>query len=96
MLDSVEKDAVDNLEKGSDGSSSPTVSGDNMAPPSDKELRQLLRKLDMRIIPFVSLLYLCSYLDRVNIGMQIYCVHSRRRCRVAHLYIRIYMLIWGY
>ena len=70
MLDSAEKGAADILEKQSDGSSSPTTSGDLMAPPSDKELRRLLWKLDLRIIPFVSLLYLCSYLDRVNIGMQ--------------------------
>ncbi|KAK9761586.1 hypothetical protein K7432_013417 [Basidiobolus ranarum] len=28
----------------------------------------LVRKIDKRLIPFLSLLYLCSFLDRVNIG----------------------------
>ncbi|KAM0752161.1 putative MFS nicotinic acid transporter Tna1 [Meredithblackwellia eburnea MCA 4105] len=30
--------------------------------------KRLLRKIDFRLIPFLSLLYLCSFLDRVNIG----------------------------
>ena len=30
--------------------------------------RQLLRRLDARLLPFLALLYLCSFLDRVNIG----------------------------
>ncbi|KJZ74440.1 hypothetical protein HIM_06250 [Hirsutella minnesotensis 3608] len=30
--------------------------------------RKLLRKLDLHIIPLVMALYLCSFLDRVNIG----------------------------
>ncbi|KAI8052217.1 major facilitator superfamily domain-containing protein [Syncephalis plumigaleata] len=28
----------------------------------------LVRKMDIRLIPFLSMLYLCSFLDRVNIG----------------------------
>ncbi|GBB85091.1 hypothetical protein RclHR1_11670005 [Rhizophagus clarus] len=35
----------------------------------DKELeKKLLRKIDLRIIPLLTLLYLLSFLDRVNIG----------------------------
>ncbi|KAI0742333.1 MFS general substrate transporter [Daedaleopsis nitida] len=30
--------------------------------------RKILRKLDLRLLPFVSLLYLLSFLDRANIG----------------------------
>ncbi|KAK9766387.1 hypothetical protein K7432_004554 [Basidiobolus ranarum] len=30
--------------------------------------QKLLRKMDWHLIPFLSLLYLCSFLDRVNIG----------------------------
>lgn len=37
-------------------------------PPSPAELKAVLWKLDKRIIPFLGLLYLCSFLDRVNIG----------------------------
>lgn len=41
---------------------------DGFIPPTPEELRKTLWKLDMRIIPFLGLLYLCSFLDRVNIG----------------------------
>jgi hypothetical protein len=36
--------------------------------PSPEELKAVIWKLDLRIIPFLGLLYLCSFLDRVNIG----------------------------
>ncbi|KAF7723576.1 hypothetical protein EC973_001817 [Apophysomyces ossiformis] len=36
--------------------------------PDSKEFRRLLWKLDLRIVPFLGILYLCSFLDRVNIG----------------------------
>ncbi|CAO3622266.1 unnamed protein product [Mucor hiemalis] len=36
--------------------------------PSPEELKKVIWKLDRRIIPFLGLLYLCSFLDRVNIG----------------------------
>lgn len=35
---------------------------------NEKETSRLVRKLDYRLIPFLSLLYLLSYLDRTNIG----------------------------
>ena len=41
--------------------------GDFVAP-TPEEWRKLLWKLDLRIIPYVGVLYLCSFLDRVNIG----------------------------
>lgn len=37
-------------------------------PPTAEELKAVMWKLDLRIIPFLGLLYLCSFLDRVNIG----------------------------
>ena len=43
-------------------------SGTSFIPPTKQELRRLMWKIDLRIVPFVSLLYLCSFLDRVNIG----------------------------
>lgn len=33
-----------------------------------KQTKSLLRKLDRHLIPFLSLLYLLSFLDRTNIG----------------------------
>jgi hypothetical protein len=35
---------------------------------TDHQDRKLLRKLDFRLIPWLSLLYLMSFLDRTNIG----------------------------
>lgn len=40
----------------------------NYVEATPKEWRRLLWKLDRRIIPYVGLLYLCSFLDRSNIG----------------------------
>lgn len=37
-------------------------------PADDPDDRKLLRKLDLHLIPTMTLLYLLSYLDRVNIG----------------------------
>jgi hypothetical protein len=37
----------------------------NIDPVAEKKL---IRKLDLRLIPWVSLLYLISFLDRTNIG----------------------------
>lgn len=33
-----------------------------------QEERKILRKIDLNIVPYMSLLYLLSFLDRVNIG----------------------------
>ncbi|KAF7321877.1 hypothetical protein MKEN_00709700 [Mycena kentingensis (nom. inval.)] len=44
---------------------------DDAAPPplsDEPSRRQILRKLDVHLLPFVSLLYLLSFLDRANIG----------------------------
>lgn len=35
---------------------------------SEKEKNRILRKIDRAIIPYATLLYLLSFLDRVNIG----------------------------
>ena len=36
---------------------------------SDDEERKIRRKLDFRIVPIVTLLYLLCFLDRANVGM---------------------------
>ncbi|CAO3563423.1 unnamed protein product [Mortierella alpina] len=36
--------------------------------PDSKEIRRVRWKVDRRLIPLLSVLYLCSFLDRVNIG----------------------------
>lgn len=38
--------------------------------PDSEEVRRVRSKVDKRLIPMLSLLYLCSYLDRVNLGME--------------------------
>ncbi|KAI8074191.1 major facilitator superfamily domain-containing protein [Gongronella butleri] len=45
-----------------------SADGDDYIPPTPEELRRVRWKLDKRIVPWLSLLYLCSFLDRVNIG----------------------------
>ncbi|KAI9263336.1 major facilitator superfamily domain-containing protein [Phascolomyces articulosus] len=49
-----------------------TVTGvphdDGFIPPTEKELKRLMLKIDLRVIPYIAILYLCSFLDRVNIG----------------------------
>lgn len=37
-------------------------------PPDEKEWKRLRWKLDRRIVPYIGILYLCSFLDRVNVG----------------------------
>lgn len=39
-----------------------------LTPFSREDGKRLLRKLDWHLLPFVSLLYLLSFLDRSNIG----------------------------
>ena len=52
-----------------EGPSSATESLSSLSHPvNEKELRKLMWKIDLRIIPLVAILYLLSYLDRVNIG----------------------------
>lgn len=34
----------------------------------DKEVRRILRKVDYRLVPMLTLLYLLAFLDRGNIG----------------------------
>jgi hypothetical protein len=36
---------------------------------TDDEERKIRRKLDFRIVPIVTLLYLLCFLDRANVGM---------------------------
>ncbi|KAF9467417.1 major facilitator superfamily domain-containing protein [Collybia nuda] len=56
-----EKASADTLDKGVNG-------GDTKTPVSEAEISRVLRKMDWHILPFVSLLYLSSFLDRANIG----------------------------
>jgi len=45
-----------------------TIKPVEYGPSDDPDDRKLLRKLDLHLIPTMTLLYLLSYLDRVNIG----------------------------
>ncbi|KAH8591454.1 putative MFS transporter [Bisporella sp. PMI_857] len=47
----------------------PSIDGTSLAAPSERlEEKALLRKLDINLIPIIMILYLFSFLDRVNIG----------------------------
>ncbi|KAI9490720.1 major facilitator superfamily domain-containing protein [Zychaea mexicana] len=65
-FDTEKADAVIKLED--TGRSSDTSIRPEYEPLSDKEFKRLRWKLDLRIVPFCGVLYLCSFLDRSNIG----------------------------
>jgi hypothetical protein len=44
---------------------------------TDDEERKIRRKLDFRVVPLVTLLYLLCFLDRANVGMHASTPHCR-------------------
>nr|VWP02019.1 Hyaluronate lyase (EC (Hyaluronidase) (HYase) [Ganoderma boninense] len=64
-----EKETSESLKSGQKGFA---YGGDDALPPpptlSAEEERRLWRKVDMRLMPILTLMYLCSFLDRGNIG----------------------------
>lgn len=68
----VEKKNVDDAEAMVSEARPLTYGEDGLPPPpayTAEEERRLWRKIDMRIIPIATLMYLVSYLDRGNIGV---------------------------
>ncbi|KAG2222936.1 hypothetical protein INT45_012914 [Circinella minor] len=62
------KAAIDQYSSSSAGDNNINVGEEPFIEPDETELQKLMWKMDRRIIPFVALMYLCSFLDRVNIG----------------------------
>ena len=60
-----------------------TYGGEDTLPPpptlTAAEEKRLWRKIDMRLMPILTLMYLCSFLDRGNIGMWPSGVHDLKR-----------------
>jgi hypothetical protein len=57
------------LEKGAAVSVHSPTSSTHLSPPFDKAAeRRLIRKLDLRILPVLWVLYLVNFIDRANIG----------------------------
>lgn len=57
------------LEKGAAVSIRSPTSSTHLSPPFDKAAeRRLIRKLDLRILPVLWILYLVNFIDRANIG----------------------------
>jgi len=61
-----EKEALPTIEKTFPSSSDGSTSDEEAATPINE--RSLLRKLDSRLLPAVTILYLLSFLDRANVG----------------------------
>lgn len=40
--------------------------------PNSEDIRKIRWKVDKRLVPMLSLLYLCSYVDRSNIGNSVH------------------------
>lgn len=64
----IEHNEVADEERSTGNESREYSSSSSYVAPSPSESRALLWKLDLRIIPLIGALYLCSFLDRVNIG----------------------------
>ena len=81
MADVEKKDAtvvsadvpVDARSLSDDGAAAPTTDIDT----SGVDEKKLLRKIDLQLIPWLSLLYLLSFLDRMSIGKCV-CEPARR------------------
>lgn len=58
-------EAVDDVQKD-------TQSGDIQF--SDAETKRLLKKVDFRLLPVLTILYLLSFLDRSNSTHRLYCL----------------------
>ena len=62
------------LSKGSsDLEKHPAAEHDSVTVPSDEfvdpvEVKRIIRKIDWRLVPLLGLLYMLTFLDRVNIG----------------------------
>ena len=72
---------------------------DGFVPPTDKELRRLMLKIDLRVIPYIAILYLCSFLDRVNIGRKPIVTTYNISILVRenrHLYMHLYYVFCYY
>ncbi|KAK1959841.1 major facilitator superfamily transporter [Colletotrichum sublineola] len=68
-MDAFKKERLDESGAGlSPGTSSPDMDARGPDPVDAAAEKKIVRKLDMHIIPLVMLLYLFSFLDRVNIG----------------------------
>ncbi|KZT63416.1 MFS general substrate transporter [Daedalea quercina L-15889] len=65
-----EKDKIDILEIPAERELSLARADDEELPPklTTEQERRLWRKVDMRIVPILTIMYLCSFLDRGNIG----------------------------
>lgn len=69
---SIEKNAAESVEE--DVSVKPVIAygGEETLPPppelNAEQQKALYRKIDMRLMPILTLMYLCSFLDRGNIG----------------------------
>ena len=43
---------------------------------TEEEERRLWRRVDLHIMPYITLMYLCSFVDRSNIGACVYSVRD--------------------
>ena len=48
------------------------------------DIKKIHRKMDARIVPMLTVLYLLSFLDRGNIGEDYFCLSSRQSSEHDH------------
>lgn len=42
---------------------------------SEERRKKVIRKVDVRLVPMLAVLYLISHIDRANIGVSTHCTH---------------------
>lgn len=79
---SSEKSAVHTMDEITAEYTEVVYGGEDKLPPppilTPQEEKRLWRKIDMRIMPIATSLYLCSFLDRSNIGEHLDCARCSR------------------
>lgn len=64
----LKSDDISHVEIGHIGVGDNKNSGNGLPTYSDQEVKRILRKVDIRLLPMLAVLFLISYLDRGNIG----------------------------
>lgn len=68
MIDEKDRASESHVEKHGDSGSEPDFGGESSLPPpptlSAEEEKMLWRKIDLRLMPILSLMYLFSFMDR--------------------------------
>lgn len=72
-----EEKVVVNQKRGDGSSNTPSFSDESFSNPTGINEKALLRRLDYKLLPGLTLLYLLSFLDRSNSMWACNCIYGR-------------------